>query len=225
MNFCHVTVVTAGSTVFWNVFFCRLVEVHQCFRGMNFLHAHGQRITHANSEKQAVSRVRLFYQSTWHHIPEGSTLQIQRISSRYVHCKLTFHLLKSVVAGPNDCSGLAVRVEPTVQETALLLWTTIYLVHAAQLWRHAWSIWICRKCQYCRFWNKCLCSDCGLLCCDMWPSESTSTLKIEAEDSSKTFITTHKTTRCDNPKDIHINFHHCENLVWLIQQEGWCIFA
>jgi hypothetical protein len=47
----------------------------------------------------------------------------------------------------------------------------------------------------------------------MWPSESTSTLKIEAEDSSKMFITTHKTTLCHKPKSIHINFHHCENLV------------
>jgi hypothetical protein len=40
-------------------------------------------------------------------------------------------LKKSVVAGPDDYSGSAVRIESTIQKTALILWTAFYLVYAA----------------------------------------------------------------------------------------------
>jgi hypothetical protein len=45
-----------------------------------------------------------------------------------------------------------------------------------------------------------------------------SILKMEAENYSEMVITIHKTARCQNPKDLHINFY-CRVCVFYIFRE------
>jgi hypothetical protein len=70
------TAVTMKSTVSWGVTPCSLVEVHQCFWGMYCLHLQDQRVGHAINQQDVSSKqsTLLWYQTTWSHISEDSTL-------------------------------------------------------------------------------------------------------------------------------------------------------
>jgi hypothetical protein len=90
------TVVVMKSTVFWDIMPCSPLKVNQRFRGAYHLHLQGRRISRARNQWQALlvscvaysSTLKMevicfpktsvdFQWTTWHYIPEDSTLQME----------------------------------------------------------------------------------------------------------------------------------------------------